>query len=662
MLVLTHTSQLLACLLARATVARRHTVERTLARTPPYMMALARYVNQEEFSDVVFIVGASEERVYAHQLLLSAHSPVFRCMFTAGFRESQASYEPVLSPVTSNTNTKTATAIGGTTDTHHEPQAASHKRRRNLTHGDHSHLAHAQTTCSRQGSTVIVRIPNIAYRPFLHMLEFIYTGDTLIPLEMVIELYSAADQYMIEGLMARCTQLVAEHLTGDKVWYLLVESTANHAVGIRDQCWAYLETNATNLIVESDEWLHVSADVVKLVLAREQLDIDEFALFCRVLDWVAHQVVAQSESEHDQRHDDDDGGDDDDYHHDFEQQAAAATPSDAVLPQEQRLDEPAPTGSPVAPSPPDTDALVPSSNDAEPSSSASDEMNAAGSAAESPPLASSAGESRYMRTSLGDSVELSSSTGSPSAASSSTTNSSTGATSSSSTSITTTTTPTDIIHPLIPIPQCHRSVVANRLEPFLDAILFTSMSASELMTIESLEMVPARILMAAYRELLRPDPSTVISDVIKHEYPTHHVRHRCRRPHVPNSSIVLKFPDVANQLAKHKKLDSPAFLGPLGQQWVVSLQLLTPDEALPPDYMLLRVLLGLVNKRSPSMLVVGMHIEIIHPFKSDSGIRCHFETRRIEGAGLLGFRTRLPLSEYLLKGTLLVEVAFPSFP
>jgi BTB/POZ domain/Kelch motif len=51
---------------------------------------LHHFCNDPEFADVVFFVGDSREKVYAHKMVLSIVSDCFRAMFTTGFKESAA--------------------------------------------------------------------------------------------------------------------------------------------------------------------------------------------------------------------------------------------------------------------------------------------------------------------------------------------------------------------------------------------------------------------------------------------------------------------------------------------------------------------------------------------------------------------------------------------
>ena len=45
-------------------------------------------INQEEFSDVCFLLGPRQEKIYGHRVLLSAGSDVFKAMLFGELQES----------------------------------------------------------------------------------------------------------------------------------------------------------------------------------------------------------------------------------------------------------------------------------------------------------------------------------------------------------------------------------------------------------------------------------------------------------------------------------------------------------------------------------------------------------------------------------------------
>jgi len=57
---------------------------------------LSFFVNEDDFSDVIFIVEG--KRVYGHQMILSLVSDCFRVMFTRGFRESTMACPEIVIP------------------------------------------------------------------------------------------------------------------------------------------------------------------------------------------------------------------------------------------------------------------------------------------------------------------------------------------------------------------------------------------------------------------------------------------------------------------------------------------------------------------------------------------------------------------------------------
>lgn len=137
-------------------------------------------VNNVSFSDVSFVVGEEQERIYAHKAILSARSDVFCRMFEGKFKESN-----------------------------NDPHAA-------------------------------IAIPNITPFAFEQLLNYIYTGNFSFDLASVVSVYAAADQYLIDGLKELCLRRIVDHLTPLNVLPLLEQTTLcgqDSIIGGCDRVW-----------------------------------------------------------------------------------------------------------------------------------------------------------------------------------------------------------------------------------------------------------------------------------------------------------------------------------------------------------------------------------------------------------------------------------------
>eukprot|EP01082_Thalassiosira_pseudonana_P005351 g4989.t1 g4989 contig18:399533-401689(-) len=159
-----------------------------------YARRLQHFYNDEEFSDVTFMVEG--RRVYGHKLVLSTVSDCFRAMFMTGFRESGA----------------------GCTE---------------------------------------IEIPHTTYDIFVAMMEYIYTGKapeidvfSTEPghgLDRAIALLELADQFFLYNLKQSCEQLLQPAVNAETYTFLLNVAQKTNASQLESYC-RYFERNMNELM------------------------------------------------------------------------------------------------------------------------------------------------------------------------------------------------------------------------------------------------------------------------------------------------------------------------------------------------------------------------------------------------------------------------------
>eukprot|EP00877_Chromochloris_zofingiensis_P000485 jgi/Chrzof1/10437/UNPLg00364.t1 len=110
---------------------------------------------------------------YAHRIALLASSEAFRAMFNGGYREKEASS---------------------------------------------------------------INIPNIPYDVFSAMMQYIYTGQVEVKIELARGLLEASDQYLLEGLKRLCEMAIAQALSVDNLTDVFALSEAYSAPQLGKQC------------------------------------------------------------------------------------------------------------------------------------------------------------------------------------------------------------------------------------------------------------------------------------------------------------------------------------------------------------------------------------------------------------------------------------------
>jgi RCC1 and BTB domain-containing protein len=169
-----------------------------------YSQQFRSLVNDDEFSDVTFLVGENTEPVHAHRAILVQRCETFAAMFRSGMRES------------------------------------------------------IEKTIS---------IPTIPRKAFLLLLEYIYTDSVKVDLENAIDLYNAADLYHLERLRDMCLNVVRRNLSLYNSGPLLQQAADLHCHSLKDVCMKYVVENF-DAVSKSDGIRQVSHDLLLEILSK----------------------------------------------------------------------------------------------------------------------------------------------------------------------------------------------------------------------------------------------------------------------------------------------------------------------------------------------------------------------------------------------------------
>lgn len=144
-----------------------------------YLHDMKEMVNDEEYSDVTFIVEG--QPIYALRAVLAKRCDHFAAMFRSGMRESEAGVE--------------------------------------------------------------IPIPTVSRAVFLLILEYLYTDSVKIDLEHAVELYIASDLYQISSLRDMCCIIVRRSIGADNATYLLQGAHEAHCHVIKTIAMEYIVAN-----------------------------------------------------------------------------------------------------------------------------------------------------------------------------------------------------------------------------------------------------------------------------------------------------------------------------------------------------------------------------------------------------------------------------------
>ena len=153
----------------------------TASVTSSFLRNLKEMVDNDEFSDVVFIVN-NQNRIHAHRTILATRCEHFAAMFRSGMRES----------------------------------------------------------IERE-----IMIPNVTKPVFLLLMEYLYTDSVTIEIEHAVELYMLSDLYQLERLKNICITVIRRKLSIENVAFLLQTANDEgcRCLTIKSICMEFVVTN-----------------------------------------------------------------------------------------------------------------------------------------------------------------------------------------------------------------------------------------------------------------------------------------------------------------------------------------------------------------------------------------------------------------------------------
>lgn len=159
--------------------SRRHVPGTMVPINAGFLHDMKEMVNDEEYSDVTFIVEG--QPIYALRAVLAKRCEHFAAMFRSGMRESEEGAE--------------------------------------------------------------IPIPTISRAVFLLILEFLYTDNCRCPIEHAVELYIASDLYQISTLRDMCCVVVQRSIGSENAAYLLQSAHEAHCQVMKEISMEYIVAN-----------------------------------------------------------------------------------------------------------------------------------------------------------------------------------------------------------------------------------------------------------------------------------------------------------------------------------------------------------------------------------------------------------------------------------
>ena len=195
---------------------------------------MSKMIDDEEWSDIKFLVGDERRVICSHRSMLAARCAVFRAMLSVPPSEGEDPGTPLV-------------------------------------------------------------LSDISPPIFLSVLEFIYTNSCKLSSEIVSEVLRAAIEFGLDGLRRICVQFMRENMSVDTVCEYIQAALLYEQVDLQGECLGYIEER-TEDVFKTNAFREISDEALSFILQSDLLNIDEVEVLSRVKEWAGVNAVASSKS------------------------------------------------------------------------------------------------------------------------------------------------------------------------------------------------------------------------------------------------------------------------------------------------------------------------------------------------------------------------------
>jgi len=200
-----------------------------------FAVDMRKIINDQEMSDIQFVVGEDREKVYAHKIILSGRCEVFRAMFAEQKHQIKG-------------------------------------------------------TAKKDGGSALLVLPDVRPTVFLTVLEFIYTNTCKLSQTTVVDVLASAIEYGLEGLVQCCVAYITEGLQVDTACEAIQAAITYNQDDLRDSCMDFIEKHTLD-VFKSPHYAELSEDTLAWILQSDRLQADEPEIYAAMREWGTVNMV-----------------------------------------------------------------------------------------------------------------------------------------------------------------------------------------------------------------------------------------------------------------------------------------------------------------------------------------------------------------------------------
>ena len=137
-----------------------------------------------------------------------------------------------------------------------------------------------------------IELPDSDNESLLELFRYMYSDEVNLSGSNVMGVLYLAKKYMVPSLTDKCTEYLKENLDPSNVFIILPFAQLYEDKTLVDRCWNVIDEQ-TEAAVNSDGFEMIEKSLLEGVIARDNLIIEEVALFQAVIRWATKQCEKQ---------------------------------------------------------------------------------------------------------------------------------------------------------------------------------------------------------------------------------------------------------------------------------------------------------------------------------------------------------------------------------
>lgn len=139
----------------------------------------------------------------------------------------------------------------------------------------------------------IISIDDCEPQPFLELLRFLYCDKVNLSSSNVLDVLYLANKYIVPVLSKECVNYLLENVLTDNVLDVLNAAVCFGEARLEKHCWSIL-SRCTSEIFLSDSFVEIDSQLMKSILKKDCLNVEEIDVFHAIKRWAAGECRRQN--------------------------------------------------------------------------------------------------------------------------------------------------------------------------------------------------------------------------------------------------------------------------------------------------------------------------------------------------------------------------------